>query len=137
MGTLPKSRDSYFGENRVSWDGGLKLGRAHLFAAGVVVDDAPAFGKLAKEQGKQPVRLLAVREGEVPPATNKCTVLSEHLNLDVGHLQFAHLGIGGLILFAIALQGRLPALGFGGAGKENQLPRIPVSGHETFEIDRK
>ena len=59
---------------------------------------------------------------------------SQHLDLQVLELQLAHFGIRRLVFLAIALQRRLPAVGFGSAGKESQGRRVPVARHESFQV---
>src|SRR5271165_3042082 len=95
-----------------------KMGILTLLAAGVVVDDPPALGKLAENQREQPVRLLAIRESEQELSADKPSFRPQHLDLKIGEFQLAHFSVGRLILLAIALPCRLPPVGLRRAGKE-------------------
>ena len=54
---------------------------ADLFRAGVVVDNAPALGKLAKDERKQTMRLFSIRHDELKPAANKGCIRAKKLHL--------------------------------------------------------
>src|SRR6266446_856700 len=64
----------------------------------------------------------------------ECNLGAQHLDSQVREFQFAHFFSGSLIGLLVAVEGGLPTLRFAGAGEKCQVGRIPISGHERFEI---
>src|SRR5262249_21013176 len=73
-------------------------------------------------------------ERQLPAAADQGVLLAEKANGDVLESEFAHLRFRGLVLLAVAFQQGLPAARFHAAGEEGQVVRLPVAGHEAFQI---
>src|SRR5580692_681274 len=70
----------------------------------------------------------------MPGPARKSCIRSELLNVQVGELELSHLLAFALVLIAIPLSGRLPPGCFLCSREERQIWRVPVTGHEGFEI---
>lgn len=57
----------------------------------MVVNDAPALGKLAEYQREHAVQLLAIGHGEVKGAAHESGRRAQAFNLQVGKVELAHL----------------------------------------------
>src|ERR1700757_3017464 len=79
---------------------------------GVVVDDLPAVGEFAEDQGEAAVRSFAGRQGQVPGAADEGRFRAEDFNTKIREIQLPHLvaraGVGG----AITIERGLPSAGF-------------------------
>ena len=98
------------------------------------MDDFPSLGELAKNEREQAVRSLAIGYGEVEFSAHEGRVWPQHLDSQVAEFELAHLVARALIVFLVAVESGLPSLGFMGSGEKGQLGRIPIPGHETFQI---
>src|SRR5579884_3724871 len=76
----------------------------------VIVDDPPSLREAAEHQREQPRRLL-VHHLQREAATHQRRVRPEHLDLEFGEGQFAHLLAFRLVPLLVALQRRVPAFG--------------------------
>src|SRR5437868_14724626 len=100
----------------------------------MVVNDAPALGKLAKDEGKEAAGMAAVRHLQPPPPAYPSGLGRELLNIKIGKCQLAHRSSFALVALAITLQSLRPAFGDGAAGIEGQLRRVPVTEHVAFQV---
>src|SRR5207253_3741524 len=102
-------------------------------SAGVIVNDLPAIGELAKDEREQPA-LVARRHFQVPVTTHESGVGAERFDFQFGELKLAHLAARALIAAAVTIQRRLPAGCFSAARIKRQLLRVAIAGHEAFEV---
>ena len=98
------------------------------------MDDLPAVGEFAEDQGEAAVRSFAGRQGQVPGAADEGRFRAEDFNTKIREIQLPHLvaraGVGG----AITIERGLPSAGLFGVGEEREVGRIPVAGHEGVEV---
>src|SRR5579859_5462289 len=99
----------------------------------MIVDDAPAFGQAPKDKREQSAGAV-LASLQMPAAAHQGAIRTEFLNLQIGERQLAHLLSLALIAVHIAIERRLPAPRALAAGKEAQLRRRPVAGHESLQI---
>ncbi len=109
-------------------------GRVQLFRTRVIVNDPPSLRKLAEDQREYSRRLLAVRHHQMKPAAHERRINPERFYLQIAERQRSHRISIGLIPLPIPIQRRLPPFCLRRAGKESQLWRIPVAGHELFQV---
>src|SRR5262245_6509082 len=99
----------------------------------MIVDDPPTFRQLLEDQGeKSSQRLLAGHD--LPAPADIGAVWTQHVDVDLAEGELAHLAAFGLIALPVALEGRLPATRLFLAGIETEFRRLPIAGHEPFEI---
>src|ERR1035437_9602266 len=100
-----------------------------LLRAGVIVDDPPAFGELAKDQREHTMRLLAIRHDELKLPSHERGIRAQRLHLQIAERQRSHGMTFRLVAATVALQGRFPPLRLGGSGEKCQIGRVPVAVH--------
>src|SRR5208282_447993 len=93
-----------------------------LFRAGVVVNDAPTLGELAKDQGEGAMRLLAIGHRHLPFTIDVGRISAKKVDgLNPTHGKLPHLVPGILVPLTIAVQSFLPPLRYFGIRHESQL----------------
>ena len=112
----------------------LATGRLQLFRTRVIVNNPPSLRKLAEDQREYSRRLLAVRHHQMKSAAHERRINPERFYLQIAERQRSHRISIGLIPLPIPIQRRLPPFRLRRAGKESQLRRIPVAGHELFQV---
>src|SRR5262249_26613351 len=104
------------------------------YGAGVVVDDAPAFGEALPDEGEDAADIaLVFVAGQVPLTQNKRTVVADEMKLEIGEIELAHGGAVGIDLFVAFANGFEPALHAAGAG-ESEIGRVPVGFDEGVDV---
>src|SRR5262245_25608835 len=78
----------------------------------VVVDDAPAAGEAAEDEGEQAAGIVLL-QGQLPAAAHQGVVGAEQLDVQLAEGELAHLAALALVLFAVAVERGLPAARFG------------------------
>src|SRR5579862_175951 len=112
----------------------FKSARLFRGGGGVVVDDLPPVGKFAEDQREAAVRSLAVGQRQVPRAAHERSFGPEDLNAKIREIEFPHFVARTGVSRAIAIERSLPSARLFCIGKERELGRIPVAGHECVEI---
>ncbi len=97
------------------------------------MDDTPALGKPAQHQRENP-RWRVVLELQAKSAADEDMTVAEQLDRQLVEREFAHFLAVGLIALAVAIERRLPAGRLLVAGEKAQFLRLPVAGHEAFQI---
>ncbi len=105
-----------------------------LFRARVIVNNPPSLRKFAEDQREHSRRLLVIRHHQMEPAAHERRIRAERLYLQIAERQRSHRIPIRLIPLPIPIQRRLPSFRLRRAGKESKLRRIPVSGHELFQV---
>src|SRR5579862_9401179 len=94
--------------------------------AGVVVDDAPAFGEALPNQRKDAADVALVHvAGQVPVPQNQRAVFANEMKLEVREVELPHGGAIGIGLFVSRADYFEPSLDAAGAGK-SEVGRVPV-----------
>lgn len=100
----------------------------------MVVDDSPALGEVAEDEGEEALLFGAVGEGEVPVAPAGGGVLAEGEDGQVGEVEVAHVRRVGSVDAAIAIHGGLPTAQLILGAEEDQVGGVPVGLHEGVEV---
>src|SRR5207237_2577592 len=100
----------------------------------MIVHDLPSVVRLFHQQREESVRRVALLHREVPGAAHERCVVCDDVDGYVGERERAHLFPFTLILFAIAIERRLPAVRHVRAAEERQVRRVPVALHVRFEV---
>lgn len=98
------------------------------------MDDFPAVGKFAENDGEQAVGSCAVGHGEMVFTADESGVRAERLDAEIREFQFAHVVPRARVGGAVVVEGLLPSAIFVAAREECQVGGVPVSGHEGLEI---
>ncbi len=91
-------------------------------------------GNLRKIRVKRPWGVLPFDKVKCQAPRTKACFGAEDFNTQVGEIELAHFVAGTGVGGAIAVEGGLPSASFFCVGKEREVGRIPVSGHEGVEI---
>src|SRR5215813_2691941 len=70
----------------------------------------------------------------MPAAADDGMIRADHIYADFLERQLAHLLAFALVFLLVTIESRLPAGGLGPAGEKTQVRRIPVTGHESFQV---
>ena len=102
--------------------------------AGVIVNDAPAFGEALPDQGEDAADVaLVLLAGQVPVAQNQRSVVADEMKLEIGEVQLPHGGAIGIDLLVSRADGFETALNPAGAG-ESEVGRAPICLHELVDV---
>src|SRR5882762_7252170 len=100
----------------------------------MVVDDLPLAADAAQQEREEAAGLRAVLHREVPSSADERRVRAQGLHVQLFEAEPAHLLALRLVAAPVPLQGRLPAARERGPGLEDEVGRVPVTGHESLEV---
>src|SRR5436305_312281 len=99
----------------------------------MIVNDAPPRGRLAQDQREDAGRRFALQL-QMESATHQSVIVAEHFDRQFLERELSHLLAFALVLFLIALKGRLPALGLVVAGVEAEFFGFEIALHEAGQV---
>src|ERR1017187_2143685 len=105
-----------------------------LVGAGVIVDNPPALGELAKDKREDAMRLFAIRHDELKSSSHERGIRAQQLPQQPADRQRSHGMTLRLVAAPVALQSWLRGLRLGGSGEKRQIRRAPIPVHEELQI---